>query len=257
MDTHRCIWCLGVADDVDVEHIIPEALGCPPEFVLPGTAVCRKCNNNLAHLDLAVIDEFDIVSFMAGVPRKNGRKPFVRSRGNLLATVESNGPTYTLNMESYPVKAHGGAQLAGFRGSKRDVRGKFAKLGDVAEVSFDVPFGQNPKFVRGITKIAFSSLAYFLGAQVSLDPSFNPVREFVRNDVGKRHLLLMFSEDQTYRNTVWAPSVSPSGELFVAIRIASIEFLVDLGEGESTLSMFQRNMPSSFAGKWTVLPVTE
>ncbi|MEO7623235.1 MAG: HNH endonuclease [Gallionella sp.] len=256
MDSHCCIWCLGIAEGGHEEHIIPEALGCPPGFVLPGTVVCRKCNNNLAHLDQAVLDEFDFPVFMAGVPRKKGKKPIIRSRGNVLATVEKDGPTYTFNMESYPVKGHDGSHLAGFRGSKRDVRGKFSKQGDGAAISFDVSFGQSPKFVRGITKIAFSSLAYFLGAQTALSSSFNPVREFVRDGIGKRHLLLMFGEDKTYRNNVLAPYVSPTGEYSIALRIACIEFLVDLSEKESNFMTFQSKMPEFRGSKdWCVLPV--
>jgi hypothetical protein len=123
------------------------------------------------------LDEFDFLTFMAGVPRKKGKKPIVRSRGNVLATVENEGSKITFNMESYPVAAHDGSRLAGYRGSKRDVRGKFSKQGDGAAISFEVPLGQNPKFIRGITKIALSSLAYFLGAQVALSSSFHPVRE--------------------------------------------------------------------------------
>ncbi len=255
MTLHRCIWCLEPAECGHVEHIIPEALGCPPEFVLPGTVVCRKCNNNLAHLDQAVLDEFDFIAFMAGVHRKKGKKPVVRSRGNVLATVEGDGPTYTFNMESYPVKAHDGSRLAGFRGSKRDVRGHLSRQAGMASIKFEIPFGQSAKFVRVVTKIAFSALAYFLGAQIALSSSFNPVRDFVRQGKGRRHLLMSSSDDKAYRNTVWAPYISPSGEYSVELRIATINFLLDLSEKESNLALFQSGMSELFVGKvWCVLP---
>lgn len=256
MTTHHCIWCLEPATDGHKEHIIPEALGCPHGFVLPGTVVCRKCNNDLAHLDQAVLDEFDFVVFMAGVPRKKGRKPVVRSRRNVLATVENDEPTYTFNMESYPVKAHDGSRLAGFRGSKRDVRGQLSNQDGLASIKFEIPFGQTPKFVRGITKIAFSSLAYFLGAPLARSSTFEPIRRFVMDGVGERHLMLKFGSDSTYRNEVWPPYVSPSGEYTVAFRIAYIEFLVDLSEEESLLNIFQSKMPEFFGEKnWCTLPI--
>lgn len=255
MDSHRCIWCLGIAEGGHKEHIIPEALGCPLGFVLPGTIVCRKCNNGLAHLDQAVLDEFDLMAFMAGVPRKKGKRPVVRSRGNILATVENDVPTYTLNMEPYPVKAHDGSRLAGFRGLRRDVRGQLSRQGNIASIKFDVTFGQTPKFVRGVTKIAFSSLAYFLGPEIARSPALNPVREFVRNGIGRRHLLLVFGDGMVYRNTVWPPYVSPLGDYSITFRIASVEFLVDLSESESDLAMFQSKMPDCFGGKgWCILP---
>lgn len=255
MLSHRCIWCLEHADGGHEEHIIPEAIGCPPGFVLPGTVVCRKCNNGLSDLDQAVIDEFDFLTFIAGVPRKKGRPPAIRSRGNVLATVESSGPTYTFNMEPTPVIAHDGSRLAPYRGAKRDIRARFTKQGHLASINFEIPFGQNRKFLRGITKIAFSSLAFFLGASLALSPAFTPIRRFVRYGVGERHLMLTFDSNSAFSNRVEPPYVSPSGDYAVTLRIASVEFLVDLSEEESSLSMFQSKAPE-FSGEktWCTLP---
>jgi len=253
---HRCIWCLEPADGGHVEHIIPEAIGCPQGFVLPGSVVCRKCNNGLSHLDQAVIDEFDFAAFTAGVPRKKGKSPAIRSRGNVLATVEPTGPTYTFNMDPTPIKAHDGSHLAGYRGSKRDIRAKLSKQGQIGKIEYEIPFGQSPKFVRGITKIAFSALAYFLGAPLALSPAFSPIRRFVKEGVGERHLMLTFGTDSSYRNQAWPPYVSQSGEYAVAIRIATADFLVDLSAEESLLGMFQSRAPEFFGEKkWCTLPI--
>lgn len=256
MPSHRCIWCLEPSEDEHEEHIIPEAIGCPPGFVLPGTVVCRKCNNGLAYLDQAVIDEFDFVTFMAGVQKKKGRRPAIHNRGNVLATVEPSGPTYTFNMDPTPIKAHDGSQLAGYRGTKRNVRAQLTKQDEIGKIEYEIPFGQSPKFVRGITKIAFSSLAYFLGAPLALSPAFSPIRRFVKDGVGERHLMLMFGSDSAYRNQVWPPYVALSGEYAVTLRIASAEFLVDLSEDESLLSMFQTKAPELLGEKkWCTLPI--
>lgn len=251
----RCIWCLNQADGAHKEHIFPESIGCPENFFLPGTAVCRKCNNGLAHLDKAVADEFDFLAFMAGVPRKRGKSPLIGSRGNVLASMESTGPTYTFNMENYPVRAHDGSTLAPFRGSQRNIRARFSSEGSVATVAFDVPFGANPKFVRGLTKIAFSSLAYFLGAPVARDSAFNPVRRFVLNGVGDRHALLSKSQDDNYRNSAWPPYVSQSGGYAVTFRIARTEFLIDLTENETDLSIFEAKAQEQYGETgWCILP---
>ncbi len=256
MSADTCIWCLEHADGMDEEHIIPEALGCPPGFVLPGTVVCRKCNNGLADLDGAVIDEFDFRAFMAGVPRKKGRSPVIRSRGNVVGTVEKDGPAISFNMDPVPTTAHDGSRLAPYRGSKRDVRAKFTKDGNIARISFDIPFGQNRKFLRGITKIAFSSLAYFLGAPLARSPAFSPIRRFVRHGAGDRHVLFTSSSDNTYSNSVWPPYVSPSGDYAVTFRLTSLEFLIDLSEEESFIAMFQTKAPEFFGEKnWCTLPV--
>lgn len=256
MSSNICIWCLQPADGKDEEHIIPEALGCPPGFVLLGTIVCRRCNNGLADLDRAVIDEFDFQAFMAGVPRKKRRPPTVRSRGNVVGTIEKDGPTISFNMDPVSVTAHDGSRLAPYRGSKRDIRATFTHDENLARVSFDVPFGQNRKFLRGITKIAFSSLAYFLGAQLARSPEFFSVRRFVKHDEGDRHVLIASSDDNRYSNCVQPPYISSSGDYTVAFRLASVEFLVDLSEEESHIRIFQATAQKCLGEKnWCILPV--
>lgn len=253
----RCIWCLGPATGNHEEHIFPEAIGCPPGFVLPGTTVCRRCNNGLGHLDKAVADEFDFLAFMAGVPRKGGKPPVISSRGNVFASVESAGPTYTFNMESHPVAAHNGQRLAPFRGSARNIKARFSKEGSAATVAFDVPFGATPKFVRGLTKIAFSTLAYFLGSLLAQDAAFNAVRRFVLEGKGNRHVLLSESRDSEYRNSAWAPYKDESGGYAVPLRIARVEFLIDLTEGETGLPIFEAKMREQFGNAgWCTLPPT-
>ncbi len=246
MTDSGCIWCLDQASGPHREHIFPEVIGCPDGFILPGSVVCRKCNNGLAFLDQAVADEFDFASFMAGVPRKKGGPPSIKSRGNVVASVEDSVPTFTFNMEAYPVSAHDGSALAPYRGSRRNVRSGFSRAGNAATVSFSVPFGDNPKFVRGLTKIGFSTLAYFLGAPLARDPRFKHIREFVRFGSGNRHVLLTEANDAEYRNSAWPPYVSEIGGYAVTFRIARIEFLADLTPDESLLPMLEAKAKEQF-----------
>jgi hypothetical protein len=102
----KCIWCLNESTVNHVEHIVPEALGCPDNFVLTNEEVCIKCNNGLGHIDQAVIDDFDFPAFMAGIPRKGGKPPIISSRGNVKGAVEPNGPGISFNMEKHAVKDH-------------------------------------------------------------------------------------------------------------------------------------------------------
>ncbi|MCF6319932.1 MAG: HNH endonuclease, partial [Proteobacteria bacterium] len=74
---NKCIWCGKFNQDKDIEHIIPEALGCPKDFFLDNGVVCKKCNNNLAYLDRAVIGDFKIPAFLAGVTKKKNKSPKV------------------------------------------------------------------------------------------------------------------------------------------------------------------------------------
>lgn len=249
MSSDTCIWCLQHADGNGEEHIIPEALGCPPGFVLPGTVVCRKCNNGFADLDSAVIDEFDFQVLMAGIPRKKRRPPVIRSRGNVVGTIEEDGPAISFNMNPVPVTAHDGSRLAPYRGSRRDIRATFTHDENLSRISFDAPFGQNQKFLRGITKIAFSSLAYFLGVQLARSPTFFSIRSFVKHGEGDRHVLISSSDDNRYSNCVWPPYISCSGSYIVTFRLASVEFLVDLSEEESYIRKIQAAAQECFGEK--------
>jgi hypothetical protein len=250
-----CIWCLSHCEGTHEEHIIPEAMGCPPGLTLPGSVVCRGCNNGLADLDQAVIDEFDMLTFLAGVPRKKGKPPVIRSRGNVVGSRDDHGSAITFNMENRPVKAHDGTTAAAYRGTNRNIRAKFNTDENLACVQFQVPFGQGQKFLRGLTKIAFSSLTYFHGPSVALHTAFDPIRAFVRTGVGKRHVLMRGSDDKKYINRVWAPYVSQSNGYALTFRLACMEFLVDLSAEETYIPMFYSQAMSLY-GKdgWTMLP---
>src|SRR5690606_28199955 len=159
------------------------------------------------------------------------------SRGNVVGTIEKHGPAISFNMAPVPVVAHDGSRLTPYHGSKRNIHANLKKEGNMARISFDIPLGQNQKFLRGITKMAFSSLAFFLGPALARSPAFSSVRRFVRHGVGNRHVLLTSSDDGLYSNSVWRPYRSPSGEYAVKFRLTSLEFLVDLSEEELLIPM--------------------
>lgn len=73
-----CLWCGSEEFRPSIEHILPEALACPPGFVLRD-CVCRPCNNGLAHIDQALLKKFELVTFIKGVRRKKGKPPSVVS----------------------------------------------------------------------------------------------------------------------------------------------------------------------------------
>jgi hypothetical protein len=98
----------------------------------------------------------------------------------------------------------------------------------MAQVSFQTSFGNNPKFVRGIYKIAFSSLVYFLGSNLALKKEFDSIRNFVLYGKGKRKIICKPYSDKSYKNRVWAPYLRNQNEYSVVMRIAFIEIVVDL-----------------------------
>lgn len=249
-----CIWCLTEGAPSSTEHIIPEALGCPKDFVLTGGIVCKSCNNAVAHLDRAVIDDFEMMAYLANVPRKGGRPALARSRGNLIATRGRSGPEISINMDPKATLAHDGTTSGAFGKSRRNVNATLTKEGSIGRVSFATTIGEDPKFVRGITKIAFSSFTYFEGAGAALDERFAAVRAFVRDGVGQRPVLMMASEDPAYKNEAWPPYKSETGDYSVTFRLAAAEFLVDLSPELSLSSRFSDELNKKNIQNWTWLP---
>lgn len=251
----RCIWCKRENSDSAIEHIIPEALGCPADFTLAGGLVCRRCNNGLAHLDRAVIDDFDIPIFTSNIPRKKGRSPVIRSRGNMVGTYGKGGPKISINMERYPVISQNGTVLGAFGRSDRNINATLLQDGANAEIKFSVPIGENPKFVRGIFKIGLSSLAYFLGGEIAQLPMFDGVREFVRNGTGARRVLMIGSDDKSVGHQVSPPCSSPSGYFLSVFRLVAVNFLVDLSPDHSLFPDLKKQlMQTKGTTGWTWLP---
>lgn len=248
-----CIWCLKSDAPPSIEHIFPEALGCPKEFVLTGGVVCEACNNGMSHLDRAVIDDFDMLAYLANVPRKGGRPPMIRGRGNLVANRGRAGPEMSINMDAQSRVAHDGSPLGAFGKSERNVSATLNREGNLGRISFSTVIGKNPKFGRGITKIGFSSLAYFLGSETALEEMFNPVRAFVRSGTGKRPVLMMASEDPKYGHEARPPCKSVAGEYVVSFRLAVAEFIVDLGPTLSSSTKFTEELERNGTQGWTWL----
>lgn len=223
-----CIWCKQENFGGSEEHIFPDAIGCPPEFVFNDGSVCTKCNNGLGHLDQAVIDEFDIFLFENEVKRKKNRKPAIKSRGNLVAGFINGEKYYSLNMEKHSILDPYGNKVAAYRGKERDVKGSIEISNGIGKVSFEITLSNKVKFRQGLVKIALSTLAYYLGSELALESQFDPVRKFVNEGKGERPILWYVSEDLNFRNQAWSPYVDKHNNYSVTFRIAMYEFLIDL-----------------------------
>ncbi len=215
-------------------------------MTLSGSVVCKRCNNKLSKLDLAVCDEFDLYAFFAGVPRRGGKTPQVLNRGNLIATVEPSGPIISINMDSGPYPSHMKQQLGPYGGSQRNVKTKIAIAGDIASVSGQVPFGQGKNFVRGLLKMAFSCFTYHLGPEVASSNRFDPVREFVMHGKGTRRVLVTKGEDSQFLLASYPPWIGRDGNYCVEFRIAALHFLADLSPDETQFSELRQKAEDFF-----------
>ncbi len=251
-----CIWCKNEVKKFSVEHIIPEPIGCPKDFHLEKGDICNPCNNKLSKLDQAVIDEFDIASFMAGIPRKRNKTPLINNRGNLVGKYTEEGKAVFVNMERNSINAIDSTHLSKYGKSPRNIRAKFKRDGQIAEVSFQTSFGNSPKFVRGIYKIAFSSLVYFLGSKLALKREFDSIRNYVLYGKGKRKIIYKPCSDESYKNRVWPPYLKNQNEYVVVMRIAFVEISVDLSPKSTVFPSLLKELKKHHGDHgWGYLPI--
>jgi len=230
--TETCIWCLSHAPSKEpVEHVIPESMGGP--WVLPGNVVCGSCNSRLSHLDRAISDPFDFQTFVEAVQGKDGRLKRVSSRGNAVAEHGVGGPTIRVNSSKQTIKLPDGRALSALGKSPRNVTMMVTEHqpGDAVEIKLRVPLVFDRAATRGAVKIAFETLAWFFGAEAALRSEFGGVRDYVLKDKGDRRVMLLKSEDKTYRHELNPPIVLPAPPwlpILVRFRLALVDFMVDL-----------------------------
>lgn len=251
-----CIWCMRESHDRDIEHIFPAALGCPDHLTLPGSVVCRKCNNELAHLDQIIAGDFDFLMVMLGIKRKRDRPAEIRSRGNVYAVSTAEGPNIFFNLDPVLYTTPTGQKIGPFRGRQRDVRPQIKRVkGNEVEVSFEVAFGRNPKFVRGLYKIALSSIAHLLGHSAALSDQFDWLREYVMNGGTRRRVMLTAASDSNFIVAAYPPWKAENGDQAMEIRIGTASFLLDLSQNESPLPRLIEVARTQYGeDKFSVLP---
>jgi len=251
-----CIWCQQPSKTKAKEHIIPEALGCPDGFWLTNGEVCKSCNNRLAHLDQAVVDDFDILLFMNRIPRKKNRLPEVSNRGNILTKSNKNEPIFFINMAPRPIVIEGN-YIGPYGKSKRNINATFEVRKSHACMSFSSTIGENPKFARGIVKIALSSLAYFINPNEILQPKYNQIRDFVIRNEADRKIFLGKTDDLKYKNQVWSPYKDKDGNFHIIMRLGVVEFIVDLSPDMTMIPILYDNAMKLYGEKgWTILPIS-
>lgn len=257
MNRGSCIWCLKDSSDSDVEHIFPEALGCPNHLTLPGSIVCKRCNNGLAHLDQVVVSDFDFLLLMHGINRKRGRAPAVDSRGNVHAITSTDGVGICFNLDSVDHVTPWGNRVGSYKGRSRDIKPKIEKLrGKLCSVEFEVNIGQDEKFPRGMYKIALNSIAYMLGPAVARSENFDWLREYVNKGGKRRRILLTSVPNQSFTVTAFPPMMNAHGEYALEVRIALANFLLDLSEEESLIPMFEQEALSLYGESgYSVFPM--
>ena len=226
MSDEACIWCGGRPAN-SLEHIAPEGLGCPPEFVL-FKGVCVSCNNKNGRLDRALLTPFEPLSVLKNIPRKKGRKPTIDGFASLASGYDENGPALYLNREKYAVETPGGKRLKGTNSNDPIKNARFERMPDgTAKISFDQELRFDRKAVRGLFKIAVETVAFFEGLGAARDPALERIKHFVVKGGGDFKAIILPDRNDGYES-YFAPCHSKEGCARVCgMTLLGIGFLCD------------------------------
>lgn len=249
-----CIWCKRPVRRENEEHILPDSLGCPPQFVL-GDCVCMSCNNGLGHVDQALLRDFEVIAFTLGVRRKGGRLPVIGSWRGIRAGHGPHGPEIHLNAGPQTVEAFGSnLHAASARSGISGISAESVGIGQHGEIRFNHVFGTDPKFRRAVHKVAFGVLAYFFGGDEALRDFYDPVRAFVRKGIGNFDVLMMGGATNR-DHAFYPPVIVPGCELpVVEMAIFGVSFAVDLDPAQRGLAWMRRQLTEREVRDWMVLP---
>lgn len=248
-----CIWCGSQSFSKSIEHVLPDALGCPPSFVLTD-CVCRPCNNGLAGIDQALLKQFEIMTFVKGVRRKKGRPPSVEAWPSLRGRSTSGGPELFVNAGRGEIDAWG-KTLRPSRASNGITETAFERNGEHTTIKFTQTFGNDPKFVRALYKVAISSLAFHSGSELVCNPLFDAARQFVLNGSGRFEVLMFTRGEPTVHEFPPPRSYGDGACWLVSFKIFGIEFVADLDERQQALGKLTSALVMQANRGWTKLPL--
>lgn len=253
----QCIWCRRLTTDREPpEHIVPEAIGCPEDFVLRNGEVCASCNHGLGHLDQALVQDLEVYAAMAGVPSRKGRSSRISGYGNVVADQVGGKLTYFFNMGSTPVEIRPGKMLPGFRGKARDLKAHMKAKGGKAEITFDVGFGESPKVARALVKLGAEYLCWGLGPEIAAAVIQGPIADFVIHGRGYRPVVLFSPDKSKYEHVFEHLVQTEEGHHACMFRLAHMHVMVDLTPNLSAFPGFASALYQMHGRKtWTTLPL--
>lgn len=249
-----CIWCKKPVRKQNEEHILPDALGCPPTFVL-NDCVCIACNNGLGHVDRALIHQFEIIAFMNGVPRKGGKPPMIDGWTGVRGRVGRSGPEIHINAGPQTVTSFGAnLNAASRRSGIHDITMGPRVVGEQCELGFRQEFGREPKLRRALYKVGLGTLAFHLGAAEALRDCYDPVRAFVRKGEGEFDVL-MLAEQAEQGHFFGYPAILPGCDVpVIELAVFGVWFAVDLDPDQKALSCMREALTRRDVANWMVLP---
>jgi hypothetical protein len=212
-------------------------LGCPEGLVLNNVA-CEKCNNELGrHVDRALVKQFEIIAFMAGVPRKKGKPPTSAGWAPLSGKVIDGGPEMIVNGGPGTQQAHG-KKLPSANKSNGIYDTWVKKDGRELRMGFTQDFGTDPRFLPALFKIGLNLEAKFSSPQVAAGSDYDHIRSFVRGEPEAPNLTVAVEQnDSKSRGTGNVHRFSKPNKPYPMFQfeILGVFFLVDMAPDQPML----------------------
>ncbi len=211
----HCVYCASKNGRfLEVEHIIPEALG-NDDLILPRGYVCGACNNRLSSLENDFVNSLPF-SLLRIFCTSYGKKGILPSHSYPGAKVEKTSPNSIRYLaqrkdESDFNLVPNADGTYSFTMSVRDHR----------------PFDKITT-ARAMFKIAIGALAAEEGREAVLDPRFDPARAFIQNGGSFRNRLVMAVsvKPRTSCSVSWGRGVH--GGVIVELNLLGAVFIVGL-----------------------------
>ncbi len=251
----KCMWCLQDHQQPSIEHIIPEALRCPPGLILANGEVCVTCNHRNGSLDRILADAFDMMRIFAGVKGKRGKPATVSGKKNLRGRLENYGGDFVINVAGPPIDDPKYGRVHPPAGGPTDVQAEIITIGQQVTVKLRTTPFSHPKLSQALHKIAFELLALSEGVEIACSNQFDLIRQFVLSSVGTRRVLLVDSD--AYQQANGAPKLArfEDDTYYVSFLLFGIPFVVDLTSDQHHLDGWCKDLRRARGDSgWTVVP---
>lgn len=205
-------------------------------------------------IDQALLKQFEIMTFIKGVRRKKGRAPTVEAWPSLRGRNKNGRPELSINAGPDNVDAWGKA-LKPARASHGIAHLQFERDAHLGKVSFTQTFGDDPRFIRAIYKVAISSFVYHMGPELVRQTAFDAVRTFVKDGEGRFEAILINRAGCDLQEFMPPATNKDHSGWVVSFTIFGIQFIADLFHGQKALAKMTSMLVMEAHSNWTKLPL--
>jgi hypothetical protein len=210
----------------------------------------------MGNLDRALLRQFELMAFIGNVPRKGGRRPSLDSWASIAGRYAKGGPEMHINGGPGLIEALG-KTLKPVPATREIENVSFEVSGATATLKFSQRFGDDPKFIRALYKVAVGVTVFWLGPHVVRGAEMNAVRKFVKKGKGAFKILMLGrSGGMCHR---FSPPYKGTSTPFLAVgmRIFGVDFLADFDPGQRLIAAMENKLLEEGFENWAIIPVSK